>query len=286
MNKLAHTHGGGGAAPGRRAFLWYAPSWTRFSALSPVTRIAIGLFFNVASYLVPFSFALVLLVAILSLMHLSGVKWKTLWFVWIGNAILFLSFMITWGFLGTYKPGMRILLELGPVRITLENLASGFMFWVRMMITLFGTLFILTVCTDNDLLIALRKVRVPHFIGMIIAFTFRGIQLFFDDMFAIIEAQKSRGLDWDNLSVFQRAKWFVALVVPLFVLEFRKMEETANAADSRGYSLRGGRKRTELRMREADIHRLDYLVFGFLGFLLVYTVLNLYYPLGLNLLPL
>jgi energy-coupling factor transport system permease protein len=194
--------------------------------------------------------------------------------------------MITWGFLGTYKPGMRILLELGPVRITLENLASGFMFWVRMMITLFGTLFILTVCTDNDLLIALRKVRVPHFIGMIIAFTFRGIQLFFDDMFAIIEAQKSRGLDWDNLSVFQRAKWFVALVVPLFVLEFRKMEETANAADSRGYSLRGGRKRTELRMREADIHRLDYLVFGFLGFLLVYTVLNLYYPLGLNLLPL
>jgi energy-coupling factor transport system permease protein len=120
---------------------------------------------------------------------------------------------------------------------------------------------------------------------MIVAFTFRGIQLFFDDMFAITEAQKSRGLDLNQLSVFQKFKWFIALVVPLFVLEFRKMEETANAADSRGYSLSGGKKRTELRSREAKMRRFDYLVVGFLLAVLVYLIVNLFFPLGLKALP-
>ena len=282
---MAHAHGGGGAAPGRRAFLWYAPSWTRFSALSPLTRVAIGIFFNIASYMGPFSITIGLLASVLILMHLSGVKWKTLWFVWIGNGILLISFLLSWGILGTSDPSMHVIFSFWLIRVTLENLLFGFIFWVRMMTTLFGTLFILTVCTDNDLLMALRLVHIPHFLSMIVAFTFRGIQLFFDDMFAIVEAQKSRGLDLNKLSIFKKFKWFVALIVPLFVLEFRKMEETANAADSRGYSLFGGKKRTELRLQEAKLHRLDYLVTGFLIALLVYMILNFFFPLGFDLLP-
>ena len=77
--------------------MWYAPSWTRFSSLSPLTRVAIGIFFNLASYLVPFSLGIVLLASVLVLMHLSGVKWKTMWFVWVGNAMLLASFLLSWG---------------------------------------------------------------------------------------------------------------------------------------------------------------------------------------------
>jgi len=76
------------------------------------------------------------------------------------------------------------------------------------------------------------------------------------------------------LSIFQKFKWFVALVVPLFVLEFRKMEETANAADSRGYSLRGGKERTDYRLEEAKLRSFDYLILSFLIVLLVYMILN------------
>jgi len=283
--KLGHHGGGAEVVPGRRAFLWYAPSWTRFSSLSPLTRVAIGIFFNIACYLVPFSLNIVLLTLVLILMHLSRVKWKTLWFVWVGNVILLASFLVSWGLLGRYEPTMHLILEWWLIRITVENLLSGFIFWVRMMTALFGTLFILTVCTDNDLLMALRLLHIPHFLSMIVAFTFRGIQLFFDDMFAIVEAQKSRGLDLDLLSVFQKFKWFVALVVPLFVLEFRKMEETANAADSRGYSLRGGKERTDYRLEEAKLRSFDYLILSFLIVLLVYMILNSFFPLGFNYLP-
>ena len=141
------------------------------------------------------------------------------------------------------------------------------------------------VCGDADLLTTLRLTRIPHYLSMIVAFTFRGLQLFFDDMFAIVEAQKSRGLDLNQLSILQKFKWFVALVVPLFVLEFRKMEETANAAGSRGYSLYGGKKRTELRLQEAKLRRFDYLTISFLIVVLVYMTLNFFFPLGFNLLP-
>jgi energy-coupling factor transporter transmembrane protein EcfT len=253
--------------------------------LSPLTRVAIGVFFNIASYLTPFSITVALLASVLILMHLSGVKWKTMWFVWVGNAILLASFLVSWGILGSYKPTMHVIFEWWLIRITIENLITGFIFWVRMMTTLFGTLFILTVCTDNDLLMALRLIHIPRFLSMIVAFTFRGIQLFFDDMFAITEAQKSRGLDLNQLSVFQKFKWFIALVVPLFVLEFRKMEETANAADSRGYSLSGGKKRSELRLREAKMHSFDYLIVGLLLAVLAYFIANLFFPLGLKALP-
>jgi energy-coupling factor transport system permease protein len=283
LNKLGHHGGGAEVVPGRRAFLWYAPSWTRFSLLSPLTRVALGIFFNIAAYLVPFSLNIVLLASVLILMHLSRVKWKTMWFIWVGNAILLASFLVSYGIFDT--TGIHVIFEWWLIRVTVENLASGFILWVRMMTTIFGTLFILTVCTDSDLLMSLRLLKVPHFLSMIVAFTFRGMQLFFDDMFAITEAQKSRGLDLDSLSVFQKFKWFVALVVPLFVLEFRKMEETANSADSRGYSLRGGKKRTDYRLEEAKLHRLDYLVFSFLMVLLFYMILNAFLPLGFNLLP-
>ena len=283
MNKLGHHGGGAEVVPGRRAFLWYAPSWTRFSLLSPLTRVAIGIFFNIAAYLVPFSLNIVLLASVLILMHLSRVKWKTMWFIWVGNAILLASFLVSYGIFD--NKGIHVIFEWWLIRVTVENLASGFVLWVRMMTTIFGTLFILTVCTDNDLLMSLRLLNIPHFLSMIVAFTFRGMQLFFDDMFAIVEAQKSRGLDLDSLSVFQKFKWFVALVVPLFVLEFRKMEETANSADSRGYSLRGGKKRTDYKLEEAKLHRLDYLVLSFLMVLLVYMILNSFLPLGFNLLP-
>ena len=283
MNKLGHHHGADGVVPGRRAFLWYAPSWTRFSLLSPLTRVAIGIFFNIAAYFVPFSLNIVLLASVLILMHLSGVKWKTMWFIWVGNAILLASFLVSYGIFD--NKGIHVIFEWWLIRVTVENLASGFVLWVRMMTTIFGTLFILTVCTDNDLLMALRLLNIPHFLSMIVAFTFRGMQLFFDDMFVIVEAQKSRGLDLDSLSIFQKFKWSVALIVPLFVLEFRKMEETANAVDSRGYSLSGGKKRTELRLQEAKMRGFDYLVVSLLIILLVYMILNFFFPLGFNLFP-
>ena len=280
---MGHHGGAEAVVPGRRAFLWYAPSWTRFSLLSPLTRVAIGGFFNIAAYLVPFSLNIVLLASVLILMHLSGVKWKTMWFVWVGNAILLASFLVSYGVFG--NTGTHVIFELWLIQVTVEDLVSGFILWIRMMTTIFGTLFILTVCTDNDLLMALRLIHIPHFLSMIVAFTFRGIQLFFDDLFAITEAQKSRGLDLDSLSIFKKFKWFVALVVPLFVLEFRKMEETANAVDSRGYSLFGGKKRTELRLQEAKMRHFDYLVISFLIGLLVYMLLNSFFNLGFNLLP-
>jgi len=242
----------------RRAFFWYAPGRSMFSRLSPLTRVAIGIFINLAAYFVPLSIDLVLVAVALILLHLAKVNWREMKFIFIGNIIMFVSMVSSYAVFGDPNTP-TVIAQVWVIKITLENVLTGFTFFVRIAASVYGTLFILTVCTDADLLTTLRLIRIPHFISMIVAFTFRGIQTFFDDVMIVMEAQKSRGLDFSKLSLVEKFRRLAAIIIPLLILEFRRMEEISNAADARGYSA-FGKKRTDYKLEEAKMKSLDYVI--------------------------
>lgn len=99
----------------------------------------------------------------------------------------------------------------------------------------------------EHLLSPLKVIKFPvHDIALIMSLTLSFIPSLIDETDRIIRAQKARGADFDTGNLFQRAKAFVPILIPLLVGGFRRAEELANAMNSRCYE--GATNRTQMRV--------------------------------------
>ena len=81
-----------------------------------------------------------------------------------------------------------------------------------------------------------------HESAMMIGMALRFIPLLMQETDKIIRAQLSRGARLDQGNIFQRAKAFLPVLIPLFIIIFRRADEIAVAMEARGYE--GGEGRT------------------------------------------
>jgi energy-coupling factor transport system permease protein len=99
----------------------------------------------------------------------------------------------------------------------------------------------------ESLLAPLKVLKFPvHDLALIMSLTLSFIPSLIEETDRIIRAQKARGADFDTGNIFQRAKAFVPILIPLLVGGFRRAEELANAMNSRCYE--GATKRTQMRV--------------------------------------
>lgn len=99
----------------------------------------------------------------------------------------------------------------------------------------------------EDLLIPLKLLFIPtHIIAMVISVALRFIPTLLIEAKRIIKAQASRGVDFKNGKLKDKAKAFTTLIIPLFSSSFAKAEDLSNAMETRGYDPYG--KRTRYRV--------------------------------------
>ena len=92
----------------------------------------------------------------------------------------------------------------------------------------------------------LKRFRVPaHELAMMMTIALRMIPLLISETDKIMRAQASRGADFNEGKLLDRARSFIPIIIPLFVSVFRRADELANAMEARCY--RGGEGRTKLR---------------------------------------
>lgn len=98
----------------------------------------------------------------------------------------------------------------------------------------------------DALLRPLGKIGFPaHESAMMIGMALRFIPLLMQETDKIIRAQLSRGARLDQGNIFQRVKAFFPVLIPLFIIIFRRADEIALAMEARGYD--GGSGRTRRR---------------------------------------
>lgn len=151
-----------------------------------------------------------------------------------------------------FTPG-RAIFSIGYVSVTQEGFFLALTMSLRLaLLVMYAS--ILTFTTSpakiseglEGLLSPLRRVGLPaHEIAMMITIALRFIPTLFEETGRIIKAQKSRGADFDSGGLLRRAKAYVPVLVPLFVIIFRRAENLAVAMEARGYS--GGDGRTRMR---------------------------------------
>jgi energy-coupling factor transport system permease protein len=100
----------------------------------------------------------------------------------------------------------------------------------------------------------LKLIKVPVGVfAMLISLTLRFIPTLLGESQKIMNAQASRGVDFAEGSLKEKVTQIVSLLIPMFVISFKRAEDLADAMESRGYII--GAKRTkldELKLKEVD----------------------------------
>lgn len=112
----------------------------------------------------------------------------------------------------------------------------------------------------------MKVLHVPvHDIATMISIAFRFIPILTLEADRVMEAQKSRGADFETGNLVRRAKALVPVLVPLFVSAFRRADELALAMDSRLYG----------SGRSTRLHPLEYSSYDCAAYLLLVAYVGL-----------
>jgi len=111
----------------------------------------------------------------------------------------------------------------------------------------------------------LKPLEILHFptheVAMMVSIALRFIPTIIEETIRIMNAQKSRGVDFENGKLAEKVTAILALIVPLFSVAFERAYELADAMEARGYI--PGAERT----------RYHVLKFKFLDFLFIFICL-------------
>lgn len=151
----------------------------------------------------------------------------------------------------------------GWIKITTDGLVNGIAIFIRfMLIIMFSTVLTLTTTpleiadALEILLRPLQKLKVPVAeLALMVSIALRFVPTLLDEAEMIINAQRARGVLFNEGSLVRRAKAFIPVLIPLFINAIKRAIELGDAMEVRGY--RVGVERSKYRLQHW--HRIDTL---------------------------
>ena len=142
-----------------------------------------------------------------------------------------------------FSTGSHVYLSWGIIKITQEGCLLAIYTFLRfVLIVCFSTVLTLTTApleladATESLLRPLAKWKVPvQEIALMISIALRFIPTLMDEATTIMNAQKARGVNFNQGSLITRAKAIIPILVPLLVSSFNRAEQLADAMEARGY---------------------------------------------------
>lgn len=120
----------------------------------------------------------------------------------------------------------------------------------------------------NSMIVGLVKARVPYKIAFVFSSTLRFFPLLFEDIHAIIEAQRLRGLAFESMGPIRRVRVYAKVAIPLILGAMVKSQMLEVVLQSKAFT--GSPDRTYLH--ESKLSLDDYVIFGLCGVLFLAAV--------------
>lgn len=177
-----------------------------------------------------------------------------------------------------FTPGSTMYFQWSIIYISKEGIIKGIFIFLRfVLITFMST--ILTLTTESlDLTDAIEYYLKPltlfnisiHELTLMLALAIRFVPTMVDEADVIINAQRSRGVSFNEGPLMERLRNLVPLLIPLFISSYDRAPQLATAMEARGY--RGGENRT--KYRELSWGKWDtIIILSFVGlFSVVYSL--------------
>ena len=188
--------------------------------------------------------------------------------------IIFLMFMVLWNRpFDLFSWNFNINITDFQFDVYKEGVEKSSFIFIRIVIMI-GITSLLTLSTMSmdinngieSLLSPLKVFKIPVGVfSMLIALTLRFIPTLLIETKKIMNAQASRGADFTEGHFHEKVKQIISLLIPMFVVSFKRADDLSNAMEARGYII--GEERTKLDLLK--LRWRDYiaiiLVLGFLG---------------------
>jgi energy-coupling factor transport system permease protein len=125
------------------------------------------------------------------------------------------------------------------IRITDRGVLFSLLFVLRLFAAAMPLTLMLSVTQMSDLSnVLVRYLGIPFKYTFALTTAIRFIPLFSAEMAGIMEAQVSRGVEFDTRNFFKKIRLLLPLCVPLLISSVRKIEGAAISTELRGFNLR------------------------------------------------
>ncbi|MCM0582631.1 energy-coupling factor transporter transmembrane protein EcfT [Weissella diestrammenae] len=247
----------------------FMPGNSWIHRLDARTKLIISILFIFVIFLAT-SVPAYLLAGLLTLVviMMTGLGFKT--FLRGIRPLLFLMLLTTFLQIFFVTTG-TVLWQFGWIKVTTDGLINGAAIFVRfMLIIIFST--VLTLTTQpleiadamEALMKPLKRIGVPVAeLALMISIALRFVPTLLDEAETIMNAQRARGVLFNEGHLIHRIKAFVPLLIPLFINAIKRAIELGDAMEARGY--RGDTERTKYRVltwqRQDTIAMAGFLLF-------------------------
>lgn len=220
------------------ALTLYIEPQTALHRLHPVTKLVAMLCLFFSAFFTDQPLALLPLTAVVAgLLWIAGagpnVRRLRVLFV-----LVFVMAFVIWTFF--YRRGTPIF-AFGYLQVSAA--ALEFALGMAMKLTTFlaiGILF-LSITTIEETSHGLVQLGMPYKLGFTITLAFRLVPVFVESAFTVIQAQRSRGFDFERGRLHERIRRYVPVIVPVFIGALRRADGMAMALEARGFQRRLGR---------------------------------------------
>lgn len=152
--------------------------------------------------------------------------------VWKLMVILFLFSSVMWTFL---MAGDDALISVGPLSIRRGPFFYGVAMGLRFNVMLLAGVVFAATTRVEDFTAALCMVGLPYRVSFALSLAFRLVPTFMETAVTIAQAQRCRGLDLDSGGFAARARKYIPLIVPVFMMAVRSADNLAMALESKGF---------------------------------------------------
>ncbi|TPR14559.1 energy-coupling factor transporter transmembrane component T family protein [Apilactobacillus timberlakei] len=148
-----------------------------------------------------------------------------------------------------FSSGGETIYKIGIINITTFGIKNAIFLFMRF-ILIISLSTILTITTDpleissgiSILLRPFKKLKFPvETFSLMISIALRFVPTLTDETKTIMDAQRSRGVDFGSGGLVKRVKSFIPLLIPLFVSAFKHADNLSIAMESRGYRINNRR---------------------------------------------
>lgn len=165
----------------------------------------------------------------------AGVNVRKIWTL----AVLLMCYsIILWPFFVEGKTPVPVFHVLG---VTWEGCMFGLGMGIRLLIMVWGSVWLLSTTTIEELTQASQRLGLPSRVAFAFALAFRWVGILLGAGVGVLQAQRSRGLDISSGSIIERVRKYVPLVVPLIGHALRQTNLVAMALESKGFHPRAHR---------------------------------------------
>ena len=257
----------------------YIPIDSLMHKLDPRAKL-IGLFLMIAAVFVPKSWWVFLVIALVLTVALLfakiGIKMIVQSFK---PMIMMMIFLLVINSL-SIRTG-EVLFTIGTFNIYSDAIFNTLFVIVRLLLMISITTLLTATTKPLDLTMGiewmLKPLEIIHFptheVAMMVSIALRFIPTIIEETIRIMNAQKSRGVDFENGKLTEKITAILSLIVPLFSVAFERAYELADAMEARGYV--PGAERT--RYHVLKFRLLDFLFIFICAAILAFSIASRFF---------